>query len=531
MDEVAGSERHLQINKLEIDIGVLNEAALEAAVFSQLPGHIEAELKKTLAAGRRGKTPGFDDDKVDPQQMPNMQYLDSSRHVFLWLSYFLKHGSFPWWAASVGFDKFEKKAARLFQQGFPGLAADLKAVLKQSNPATERLSLQFSGDFLADVISFLTAGKKETISEILDSLKTVLRQAGMIATPGQFRKVVYPDILKTLVSSGNGNLSPQSWLEPTIRRLLDRSAEYPPTDGVKKLRTHTQDLKNETVRHAMLRVIASVEREGVLGNPAPIPSPQADLRKHPWANEKEKINLFKSELERPSSARPVEKPEGENLISGVRNTSYESGFRLRSGKDGNGRPDEDGQEIHRSSNYLLPRKSDIFQEKSEDVEYYIDNAGLVILAPFFPSFFKELKILDKGVFTSEAAGCRAVHIMQYAINNTGQASENKLILNKILCNIPIEKPIEREIELTDEEKSNVGDLLDSVIKHWTVLKGTSADGLREGFLQRQGKLQSVDNGWKLIVERKTLDILLSKIPWAFSIIKLPWMDSLVFVEW
>jgi hypothetical protein len=142
-----------------------------------------------------------------------------------------------------------------------------------------------------------------------------------------------------------------------------------------------------------------------------------------------------------------------------------------------------------------------------------------------------LKILDKGVFTSEAAGCRAVHIMQYAINNTGQASENKLILNKILCNIPIEKPIEREIELTDEEKSNVGDLLDSVIKHWTVLKGTSADGLREGFLQRQGKLQSVDNGWKLIVERKTLDILLSKIPWAFSIIKLPWMDSLVFVEW
>jgi hypothetical protein len=353
----------------------------------------------------------------------------------------------------------------------------------------------------------------------------------MIATPGQFRKAVYPDILKRLVSSGNGNLSPQSWLEPTIRRLLHRSAEYPPTDGVKKLRTHAQDLKNETVRHAMLRVIASVEREGVLGIPAPIPSPQVDLRKLPSATEKEKINLFKSELERPSSARPGEKPEVENPLSGARNTSYASGFRLRSGQDGNGRPDEDGQEIHRSSNYLFPRKHDIFKEKSDAVEYYIDNAGLVLLASFFPSVFKELKLLKNGVFANETAGCRAVHIMQYAITRAQRASENELILNKILCNIPVGEPIEREIELTDVEKSNVGDLLDSVIKHWTVLKGTSADGLREGFLQRQGKMQSVDNGWKLIVERKTLDILLSKIPWAFSIIKLPWMDSLVYVEW
>jgi hypothetical protein len=220
-----------------------------------------------------------------------------------------------------------------------------------------------------------------------------------------------------------------------------------------------------------------------------------------------------------------------NLIPGIQNPSDAPGYPARSRRDGKGRPAKNGEEIHRLFENIGPRRPASFDEKSDAIEYYIDNAGLVLLAPFLPSVFKELKLLKNGVFASESAACRAVHIMQYAITKAQRASENELVLNKVLCNIPVDEPIEREIELTDAEKSNVGDLLDSVIRHWTVLKGTSPDGLREGFLQRQGKLQSAENGWKLIVERKTLDILLSKVPWAFSIIKLPWMDSLVFVEW
>ncbi len=148
-----------------------------------------------------------------------------------------------------------------------------------------------------------------------------------------------------------------------------------------------------------------------------------------------------------------------------------------------------------------------------------------------PSFFKELRLLKNNDFKNEDARCRAVHILQYTINKTECTPENELVLNKILCNVPTEKSILRDIKLTVGEKSNVRDLLNSVVKHWTALKGSSVDGLREGFLQREGKLGIVDNGWKLVVERKTLDIILSKIPWGFSMIKLPWMNSLVSVEW
>lgn len=173
----------------------------------------------------------------------------------------------------------------------------------------------------------------------------------------------------------------------------------------------------------------------------------------------------------------------------------------------------------------------IFAKTKEDADYYIRNAGLVILAPFFPMFFQELRLLKENEFRDKEAGCRAVHILQHVVDKSESPPENELVFNKILCGIPVEEPIERDIRLTDHEKTCVRDLLDSVIKHWTALKGSSADGLREGFLKREGRLNTVEDGWKLIVERKTLDILLSKIPWGFSVIRLPWMHSLMYVEW
>ncbi|WP_373396428.1 contractile injection system tape measure protein [Algoriphagus halophilus] len=63
------------------------------------------------------------------------------------------------------------------------------------------------------------------------------------------------------------------------------------------------------------------------------------------------------------------------------------------------------------------------------------------------------------------------------------------------------------------------------------MKNTSVDGLRETFLQRDGKISRVENGWKLKVERKTVDIQMNKLPWGIGMIKLPWMNEMMFVDW
>jgi hypothetical protein len=85
--------------------------------------------------------------------------------------------------------------------------------------------------------------------------------------------------------------------------------------------------------------------------------------------------------------------------------------------------------------------------------------------------------------------------------------------------------------MTDVDRQLAHELLGAVIEHWEALGTISPEGLREAFLQREGKLVSTDAGWRLTVERKTLDILLTRIPWGFLTIKLPWMTSLLFVDW
>ena len=91
--------------------------------------------------------------------------------------------------------------------------------------------------------------------------------------------------------------------------------------------------------------------------------------------------------------------------------------------------------------------------------------------------------------------------------------------------------MDHTITITKEEKKEANNLLQAVIEHWGALGGTSPDGLREGFLTRQGKLEKEQTGWRLYVEQKTLDILLDRLPWNLSLIKLPWMKELLKVEW
>ena len=74
-------------------------------------------------------------------------------------------------------------------------------------------------------------------------------------------------------------------------------------------------------------------------------------------------------------------------------------------------------------------------------------------------------------------------------------------------------------------------MLGSVIEHWVILKNTSIEGLRESFLQRNGKLTFANNEWLLQVEQKPYDMLLQSLPWNIGIIKLAWMRNILKTEW
>jgi hypothetical protein len=169
----------------------------------------------------------------------------------------------------------------------------------------------------------------------------------------------------------------------------------------------------------------------------------------------------------------------------------------------------------------------------EDVieKYTVKYAGIVLLAPFLKSFFTELNLLDGSDWKKTESAFRAVHLLKYLGNGQKKIPEYSLVFEKILCGLPVDMPIPLDVFLNDTEIAEADSLLKAVITHWSVLKNTSIDGLRETFIKRDGLIIKKDNGWLLQVERKTLDVLLDKIPWGYSTITLGWNPYLVFVEW
>jgi hypothetical protein len=166
----------------------------------------------------------------------------------------------------------------------------------------------------------------------------------------------------------------------------------------------------------------------------------------------------------------------------------------------------------------------------------IDNAGLVLTGVFLPTLFQQLAMLHRDEagrshWRDEAAAGRAVHLTQYLVDGRTDAPAPRLTLNKILCGIPLAAPVPRAIEMSETERETCTLLLRSLLGHWSALGGTSIEGLRETFLQREGRLQHVGGAWKLVIPRKPVDVLVDRIGWSFASLHHPWMPEPVHVGW
>ena len=163
---------------------------------------------------------------------------------------------------------------------------------------------------------------------------------------------------------------------------------------------------------------------------------------------------------------------------------------------------------------------------------FVRHAGLVLLHPFLVPLMNTLGLLkpDKS-FKNKKAAAHAVSLLHYLSTGETAPPEYNLTLPKLLCGVSSRTSIDRYKTLSAAEKEEAESLLQAVIKHWGALGQVSNDSLRQGFLQRDGKLSRRDSDWLLQVESQTLDILLDRLPWGIGIIKLPWMTNMLFVEW
>jgi hypothetical protein len=161
----------------------------------------------------------------------------------------------------------------------------------------------------------------------------------------------------------------------------------------------------------------------------------------------------------------------------------------------------------------------------------VSNAGLVILQGFMAPLLERLGLTQGGRFVDGSVQRYAVHCLQFLATGCEQTPEIQLMLNKVLCGLPLHEPVEGGIALQPDQRATCDSLLTAMLGHWGACGSTSADGFRGNWLVRDGSLTEMKDRWDLIVERRAYDVLLARAPFSYSVIKLPWMEKAIYVTW
>ena len=184
-----------------------------------------------------------------------------------------------------------------------------------------------------------------------------------------------------------------------------------------------------------------------------------------------------------------------------------------------------------SQNAVSEKEKEPVKFVSTRDEWMVENAGQVLFHPFIRLLFLNLGWVNEQGMIKDEFLAHAVQALHYCNTGADTFFEPDLILEKLLCGMPFHQTLPSACLLTRGMKREATVMVRELIRNWPELKNTSPEGLREGFIQRSGKLTKSESGYKLIVERKVQDVLLEKLHWNISIIKMPWQKELLFVEW
>ena len=158
-------------------------------------------------------------------------------------------------------------------------------------------------------------------------------------------------------------------------------------------------------------------------------------------------------------------------------------------------------------------------------------AGLILLHPFLTTFFTHCDLYGKDGFAGMQARQQATFLLYYLATGEKEAPEHELLFPKMFCGCDPEEPFPIKLEVAESNYVEADELLGMVLQRWEKLHHSSVTALREGFLQRKGKLVNRGDRLLLLMEGSAIDVLLDYLPWNLGIAKLPWMKELIYVEW
>ncbi|CAM1362691.1 conserved hypothetical protein [Tenacibaculum litopenaei] len=173
----------------------------------------------------------------------------------------------------------------------------------------------------------------------------------------------------------------------------------------------------------------------------------------------------------------------------------------------------------------------VIEKETIEGTVFVENAGMVLLGPYIPMLFERMGLLENRVFKDYQSQQKGMYALQYAVHGTNSPEEQELLLNKLVCGVPLQEPLGPEVMLTVDEKTLIDGMLQAIISHWSIIGNTSVEGLRVSFLAREGSLVEEEKKFVLTVEKKSFDMLIDQIPWTIGQLRLNWMEKYIEVLW
>jgi hypothetical protein len=542
--DLSSPGRIQRIDSLEIDLGEVPLEALESAVVDKFEAVFSSELAAAIGDESESK-------------------FDSDLELF---DYFIRTGAIPWWANSSEQNLLEVNLDNLIRN-VPQALLRMFQTTSEPERMLRRIVLTYSDNLLDDLVSVMAPTLFPVGSSMAKTWLTMFELSGELSNQGGFsRRAVsnfwwqevlraanhaehtpaseaprfFAAILKRVArhlgrdyrslisqlhcSLENNSLSVPPWTREITEHLWQAqggaSAE---SDESNKTSDREASSLSETVRVELLEILTRLERRQ---------TPDADF----WIRFHEAISQLPVRLQgQVRTAFEIVEDEvknGEKFNSTTRDKLVAL-IRLVLEQKSELKLDATQlRDVIQPPTVDTSEKSAAVNSNFSDVDVlYLGNAGLVILWPFLENFFERLGLTEDKKFKDAAASQRAVGLLQYIADINESPQEILLPLNKVLCGMAPEEVFDFGAEITEGEKEECNDLLVAVIQQAPILNEMSNAGFRASFLLRQGQLGARDGNWLLRVERETHDIVLDRFPWSVHIVKLPWMETIMQVEW
>lgn len=544
-DGIADADTIIRVDTLDLDAGTISLARFDEQLTQRIRQQAEQELTRLL----NNREPG--DTRVE-------RYSRADR-LGQQFRFFLHHGYLPAWADTTAFAKFSDW---LMGSSAGSFRSELRTVLSGNSSMARRLISHSSDAALMHVVAPTASAEVAlTVANLFQIIHQKIRHLPLLIIREQywlnrFRAVGnagsseayltdFYESLYRLNVTANGEKNPASFFV-TLFQLVDFDTKAMPSkDRDASLNTLQQLINQATIfqtnltqqpaRETLTDTESTSERTRQSDISADTESKTDPANEKPNANSQRPSATEKggrSQTKAADSGKTTDADTIELTTAERRQSSLQAGSVHAPPMYADSLDPADAIRTHPvSKSSPKTTKQERMESSVAESEIYVSMAGIVLLHPFLTTLFTEMGLVRNRQWVSPEASEKGVQVLAWLATGTAFCAEYTMPLLKLLCGLPIDAVVSPDILLTDTEKPLTTEVLEAVLTHWTILKNTSTAGLQEAFLQREGKLTAVDGGWRLTVERKTIDILLDKLPWGVSMVKLPWMPDLLFVDW